>query len=145
MPTVSDILCIKGPRVLTIGSGASVLHAALQMNDHNVGSLVVMEDDRVEGIVTERDILRRIVAMGRDPLRTPVDLIMTREVVCCNLSTPIEDARAVMMTRRIRHLPVINDERHLQGLISIGDLNAYHAGKQEVTIQFLHEYLYGQV
>ena len=143
MPTVSDIICNKGNQVVSIGINASVLHAAIQMNEHNIGSLVVVDEERVEGIVTERDILRRIVAMGRDPLRTAVEMVMTREVICCRPETTIDEARAIMMTRRIRHLPVVENEQ-LHGMISIGDLNAYHATSQEVTIQFLHEYLYGQ-
>jgi CBS-domain-containing membrane protein len=70
---------------------------------------------------------------------------MTTEVVCCQLETSVEEARAVMMTRRIRHLPVVNDQGELLGLISIGDLNAYQVAHQEQTIHTLHEYLYGRV
>lgn len=145
MATISEILSIKGPHVLSIGSDASALDAALLMNEHKVGSLVVTDAGRVQGIITERDILQRLVAQRRDPARTKVADIMTTEVVCCTPATTIEEAKSVMKNRRIRHLPVIEDGRWLRGLISIGDLNAYETNAQELTIHFLHEYLYGQV
>ena len=145
MATVSQILEIKGPHVLSIGSDATVLDAALLMNEHKVGSLVVTDAGQVQGIITERDILQRIVAERRDPAQTPVAEIMTTEVMCVTPETSIEEARSVMKNRRVRHLPVVGDGRWLRGLISIGDLNAYETSSQEVTIHYLHEYLYGRV
>lgn len=144
MGTVSEILATKGSHVLTIGASAAVTDAALLMNEHKVGSLVVTEDGRPIGIFTERDILQRIVAARRDPATTAVADVMTGELVCCRPETPIEEARAAMKNRRIRHLPVVDSERQLLGLVSIGDLNAYHLDSQELTIHLLHEYLYGR-
>jgi CBS domain-containing protein len=130
--------------VVSISGDASALHAAQLMNEHKIGGLVVTDGMHVEGIVTERDIMRRIVAVRRDPVLTPVCDIMTREVICCHPETTVDEARGVMMTRRIRHIPVVDNEE-LCGMVSIGDLNAYLATSQEMTIHFLHEYLYGQV
>ena len=144
MATVSEILSTKGQHVLSIGVEATVLDAALLMNEHKIGSLVVTDGTRVQGIITERDILQRIVAERRDPARTRVGEVMTREVLCCTPETTLDEARGVMKNRRIRHMPVVDSHRRLQGLISIGDLNAYQANTQELTIHFLHEYLYGQ-
>jgi len=144
MATVSEILSTKGQHVLSIGVDASVLDAALLMNEHKIGSLVVSEGARVQGIITERDILQRVVAERRDPARTRVGEVMTREVLCCTPETSLDEARGVMKHRRIRHMPVVDEHRRLQGLISIGDLNAYQANTQELTIHYLHEYLYGQ-
>ena len=145
MATVSDILAVKGSHVLTIGKGATVIDAALLMNEHKVGALVVTEDGRVIGMFTERDVLRRVVGEHRDPATTLVGEVMTAEVICCTPETTIDEARGAMKNRRVRHLPLVDDERRLQGLISIGDLNAHEASDHEHTIYLLQEYLYGRV
>jgi CBS domain-containing protein len=115
------------------------------MNDHKVGAVVVADEGRLVGMFTERDVLRRVVGERRDPVTTLVGAVMTSEVVCCTPETSIEEARGAMKNRRIRHLPVVDGEGHLMGMISIGDLNAYHVNSQEQTIHLLHEYLYGRV
>jgi CBS domain-containing protein len=144
MGTVREILAHKGPEVLTIPRDASVLDAALLMNQHRVGSVVVTQDSRIAGIFTERDILRRIVGERRDPAATRIAEVMTTEVFCCTPETTLEEARGAMKHRRIRHLPVADGDGRLIGLISIGDLNAQQATSQEQTIHLLHEYLYGR-
>jgi CBS domain-containing protein len=145
MPTVKEILARKGSHVLTIGTGATVLEAALHMNEHKIGSLVVVREGQVVGMFTERDVLRRVVGEEREPGKTLVGEVMTTEVVCCTPETTIEEARGSMKNRRIRHLPLVDDQGRLHGLISIGDLNAYEAFSQEQSIHLLHEYLYGRV
>jgi CBS domain-containing protein len=143
MATMQDLLKPKGSQVYSIGPGASVLEAAIQMNDRRVGALVVVDRGRVAGIFTERDVLRRVVAQRLDSAAVRVGEVMTTEVVCCTLGTSIEEARAVFKNRRIRHLPVVDDHQQIAGLISIGDLNAYESTEKETTIRFLREYLYG--
>jgi CBS domain-containing protein len=145
MTMVKDILAIKGCRVLSIGPDATVIAAALLMNEHRVGSLVVEVDDHMVGMFTERDVLCRVVGEHRDPATTLVGDVMTLEVVCCKPETSIDEARAAMKNRRIRHMPVVDDDSHVHGLISIGDLNAHQANSQEQTIYLLQEYLYGRV
>jgi CBS domain-containing protein len=144
MPNVAEILRRKGTHVLTIGKAATVLEAALLMNEHKIGSLVVLEEGRVVGIFTERDVLRRVVGEERSPGTTLVGEVMTTEVACCTLATTIEEARGAMKNRRVRHLPLVDDEGRLQGLVSIGDLNAYDASNQEQTIYLLEEYIHGR-
>ncbi len=144
MPKISLILSEKGSVVHQVTQGATVLEAAKIMNDHQCGSLVVMKDDKLVGIITERDVLSRVVAEQRDPASTPVVAVMTHEVAVCGLETKIEEARTVMRNRRIRHLPVVDKDHKLLGMISIGDLNAFRLNGQEQTIHFLHEYLYGE-
>ena len=144
MPAVDTVLKSKGDQVYSIHPGASVLEAVHQMNQHKIGSLVVMDDDEVVGIFTERDVLRRVVGRERSPSETTVGEVMTREVVCCGPREEIEDVAATMKSRRIRHLPVCNEDRKLVGLISIGDVNAHYASNQEATIHFLSEYIYGR-
>ncbi len=146
MPTVSDLLADKGSEeVLSISRDASVLEAAKLMNQHKIGALVVTDQaGKVDGIFTERDVMRRVVAEQKDPTAVTVGSVMTKEVACCGTDTSVDDARSVMKTRRIRHLPVVGQDRQLHGIISIGDLNAYHTNNQEVEIKFLQEYLYGR-
>ena len=143
MATVRDILSEKGTQIFSIHTAATVLDAAQLMNRHKIGALVVIEREKLAGIFTERDVLRRVVGEQRDPGNTPITDVMTTEVACCRLDTSIEEARSVMKNRRIRHLPVVDDQMRLEGIVSIGDLNAFHHNAQEVTIRFLHEYLYG--
>ena len=92
-----------------------------------------------------RDVLRRVVGELRDPAQTRVAEVMTTEVVCCRSETALEEARGSMMNRRIRHLPVVDDQENMVGLISIGDLNAHERTSHEQTIYLLEEYVYGRV
>lgn len=145
MSKVRDILKNKGSQILSIHPLATVLDAAILMNDHKVGSIVVSEQSQVTGIFTERDVMRRVVVARRDPAHTAVMDVMTRDVVCCDMDCPIEEARSIMKTRRIRHLPVVDDDQNLLGIISIGDLNAHELNGQEIHINMLQEYLYRRV
>jgi CBS domain-containing protein len=144
MAQVREILQKKGSHVWSIGRSASALEAALLMNEHKIGGLVVLDQGRVAGMFTERDVLR-LVAQRRDPAATPVGEVMTSEVVCCTAATPLEEAKSAMKTRRIRHLPVLGDDGSLQGVVSIGDLNAYETDDHQRTIFLMNEYLYGRV
>jgi CBS domain-containing protein len=145
MATVLDIVATKGDHVHTIAQSATVLQATQVMNDQKIGALVVMDGSRVAGIFTERDVLRRVIAEERPPREVRVRDVMTRDVVCCSPETDLEEASAIMRDRRIRHLPICADDGQLHGLVSIGDLNAYHASHQEAHINFLSEYVYGRV
>ena len=144
MDTVRSLLANKGSHVWSVGRSATVLQGALLMREHHVGCVVVLDQDQVVGIFTERDVLQRVVGEERDPARTTVGEVMTEEVVCCTPETRLEEVRAAMKNRRLRHLPVMNDERRLVGLISIGDLNAHLVADQEATIFALHEYMHGR-
>ena len=139
MAKISDILARKGGGVMTVGSEATVLDAAQLMNDQKVGGLVVTERDRVAGIFTERDVMRRVVAEQRDPARTHVHEVMTRDVVCGEPGMSLEEARSIFMNRRIRHLPIVSATGEVEGVISLGDINAWQLDGQEVTIKYLHE------
>ncbi len=143
MATVRDILAVKGPQVETIHPEATVYEAAVRMNEKKIGSLAVLCEGRLCGIITERDILMRIVAERRDPAQTRVGEVMTGELVCGRPHTSLEEARGVMKNRRVRHLPVTDDDGQLLGMISIGDLNAHETTTHERTIHLLHEYIYG--
>ncbi len=144
MTLVRDILQQKGSQVWSIGTAATAFQAAQLMTEHNIGGLVVLDQGRVAGIFTERDLLH-LVARGCDPARTTVGETMTTEVACCSPLTPLGEAKAAMKNRRVRHLPVIGDGDSLLGVISIGDLNAHETADREQTIFLLNEYLYGRV
>jgi CBS domain-containing protein len=143
MATVRDILARKGNHIESIGPKVTVYDAAVRMNELKIGALLVLDHGRLVGIVTERDILQRVVAQRLDVTETVIEDIMTPEVACCQVDTSIEEARGVMKNRRIRHLPVVDAQERLLALISIGDLNAYQTTAHEQTIHLLHEYIYG--
>jgi CBS domain-containing protein len=142
MSSVQAILDKKGHHVFSVAEDATVLDAARLMNEHRIGGLVVTHGEKVVGIFTERDILCRVVAARRDPAQTAVKEVMTTPVACCTPETTREECRTVMRTRRLRHLPVVKDDR-LMGMISIGDLLEAAEADQIETIRYLYEYLYG--
>ena len=98
---------------------------------------------RVSGTITERDVLRRIAEVPNDLSRVLVEQIMSKQLIVCNPSTHLNEVRSILRDRRIRHLPVVSEDGQLQGVISIGDVNAHLIEDDEVTIRYLHEYLYG--
>ena len=145
MPSVRDILSSKSDNhVHTIRPGATALEAIEKMNEHKIGALVVLEGSQVVGMFTERDVLRRVVGKDRSPAEMLVGEVMTTEVACTGPKEDLDEVRAVMSNRRIRHLPVCDGQGVVVGMISIGDLNAYDASHQEATIHFLNEYIYGR-
>lgn len=145
MATVNEVLKQKGSQVFSIGPKASVLDAALLMNEHRIGGLVVLHNNEVAGIITERDVLRRVVAQRADPAEVAVRDVMTKDVYVCKKHVSIDDARGIFKNQHIRHLPVVDDHGQLEGMISIGDINGWKLNGQEATIHYLHEYLYGEI
>lgn len=141
MSTVRNILDGKGTDVATIAEDASVLDAARMMNQRHIGALVVTRGDKVVGIFTERDVLNRVVAPQRSPADTKVREVMTSPVTVCSHNTTRAECRAVMKNRRIRHLPVV-EEDHLVGIVSIGDILEDEGAEQQETIRSLYEYMY---
>lgn len=143
MATVRDVLARKGANVVTVPPQLSVLDAARLMNERGIGGVPVLERGELVGIFTERDVLRRVVAEQRDPAATPVSAAMTAPVLTCTPATTVEECGAIMTTRRIRHLPVIDaDGGALAGVVTIGDLLALQVAEQEATIQELNRFIY---
>ena len=143
MGHVSDILDAKGRDVLRIDGSATVYEAITKMVDGNVGALLVYDGERLEGIVTERDYLRRVALQGRDERPTPVREIMSAELVYVGPDASIDECMAVMTERRIRHLPVVTDQREVVGIVSIGDVVKFQSREQSVQIRFLTDYISG--
>ena len=143
MPNAQSILHKKGIDVATVDRKNTVLDAAKTMNQRRIGAVVVTDGDRVVGIFTERDILNRIVAAGKDAKTTRIEEVMTSPMACCRRDTRLTECRTVMTQKRIRHLPVVEDGK-LYGIISAGDIVAGEVADQQATIEYLHEYLYGR-
>lgn len=141
MTIVADILRRKGNTVFSISPDATVLEATRAMNEHHIGCLVVSQGGGMRGILTERDLLTRVLAVELDPNETLVRDVMTREIVVCALDTPIDELRIAMHEHRIRHVPVKDEAGHLAGLVSIGDLNALRADELSATIESLEMYI----
>ena len=140
MPPAQDILANK-PAVATIAEEATVMDAAKIMSDRHIGSLVVVRGDTIVGIFTERDVLNRVVARHRDPVEVIIKDVMSTPVAYCQPTTKLAECRGVMTRKRIRHLPVVKDNK-LLGMVSSGDILAMEHGEQQKTIEYMYEYLY---
>jgi CBS domain-containing protein len=142
MARVSEILRKKGGDVLKIEASATVFEAIKRIVELNVGSILVTEGDQVVGIMTERDYLRKIAIFGRTSHDTLVGEIMSSPLMYVTPETAIEEAMAIMTDRRIRHLPVVeNDE--VVGIVSIGDVVKFQSREQSFQIKYLTEYISG--
>ncbi len=141
--TVDAILQHKGHDVWVVHPDDSVFAAVRLMADKGAGALVVAIDGRVAGVVSERDCARRVVLEGKAPRDTRVGDIMTSPVVSVAPDHTVDECLRLMTDKRIRHLPVIKDDR-LVGVVSIGDLVRQVISRQGETIQFLEQYIDGR-
>jgi CBS domain-containing protein len=141
MEQVSDILEDKGRDVLSIEGDATVFDAIKRMVEANVGSLLVFEAGKLAGIITERDYLRRVALEGRTEKETAVREIMTAPLVYVTPETSLDECMGVMTERRIRHLPVLDGDRDVVGVVSIGDVVKYRSRQQDVQIRLLTDYI----
>ncbi|HVU77767.1 MAG TPA: CBS domain-containing protein [Gaiellaceae bacterium] len=138
--TVSDILDQKGRSLYRVDADVSVLDAVRTMVEANVGALLVTVDGAIEGIVTERDYLRRVALEGRDERSTAVRAIMSSPLVVVRPDTPLDECRALMTDLRVRHLPVVEGQE-VVAMISIGDLIKFATEQQDVEIRYLRDYI----
>ena len=143
MAHVSEILRGKSSDVLKIESSATVYDALVKIVDANVGSILVTEGGEVTGIMTERDYLRKIAVLGRTSHNTKVSEIMTSPLIYVTPQTTIEEAMAIMTDRRIRHLPVVEDDDVI-GIVSIGDVVKFQSQEQSFQVKFLTDYISGR-
>jgi len=137
---VRTILEDKGSHVETIGPEATVADAVRRMNELRIGSLLVLEGERVVGMFTERDVLTRIVSDRRDPDGTFIRDVMTSTLITLVPTNTVEEALTIVNEKRIRHLPVMNGDQ-LVGMISIGDLTRSLIRHQQAEIQDLVGYI----
>lgn len=130
---ISDVLRSKSARLLTISPSATVVQAVRLMNEAGFGSVTVLEEDRLAGIFTERDVLMRVIDAERDPATTLVEDVMTPDPLCIGPDALVEDVIVLITENHCRHLPVVEDG-HLVGLISIGDLMRWVVRDQDRRI-----------
>ncbi len=143
MAKAGDILRGKEvAQVYSITPGATVLEALHIMAERHIGALVVLEEERVVGILSERDYARKVALMERSSYNTEVRDIMTHDVVTVSSTTSIEQCMAIMTERRLRHLPVVDADR-LLGMVSIGDLVKAIITHQKSQIDQLEQYIRG--
>ena len=139
--TVRHLLEVKGNLIWSIGPNETVYEALRMMSIKDVGALIVMEGDKMVGILSERDYARKVVLLGKTSRETLVSEIMSQHVYTVHPDQTIEEAMELMTHKRIRHLPVVedNNEQHLLGMISIGDVVRAIIYKQREAIKSLEE------
>jgi CBS domain-containing protein len=140
--TVSGILAQKGSTVWSIAPTALVFDAIALMADKNVGALPVVENDRLIGIISERDYTRKVILQGRSSKETRVREIMTQQLVTISLSDNVVDCMRIMTEKRVRHLPVLEGTKMI-GVLSIGDVVKWFISAQAATIANLEQYITG--
>jgi CBS domain-containing protein len=141
--TVDAILKQKGSGAFSIGPDATVFDAIQMMSDRNVGALMVMENDRLIGIISERDYTRKVALKGKVSKQTSVREILSGKIVNARPDSTVEECMRAMTEHRIRHLPVVEADK-VVGVISIGDLVNWIISAQSATIDQLHSYITGQ-
>ena len=142
MKTIKQLLENKGSKILSIDPNSSVFDAIKSMANHHIGSLIVMQNGRLVGIITERDYSRNVVLKGKSSVNTAVKDIMTKNVLCTKPEQTVEEAMALMTDKRVRHLPVI-ENGNVIGIISIGDLVKTIISEQKHIIEQLEHYING--
>lgn len=138
---VSDVLRSKGTAVATIAPDQTVRHVVDRLRQHGVGALVVSRDGlRIEGIISERDVVRQLAAHGTEVLDLRVDAVMSTGVVTCGRHDSLGQLMVTMTEERIRHLPV-TEEGLLAGLVSIGDVVKARLAELEAEARHLSDYI----
>jgi CBS domain-containing protein len=141
---IHHVLQRKGSDVVTIGAEAPIRQALSTLGEHNIGAIVVADEQgAVVGIISERDVVRALAADGPRTLDRTVGDLMTRRVTTCGLRATVDELMALMTEKRIRHVPVV-DEGVLQGIVSIGDVVKTRIGELETETETLHDYLSGR-
>ena len=141
--TIASVLKIKGGRVWSIDPEATIYDAIALMAEKSIGALVVIADERLVGIISERDYARKVVLQGKSSKDTRVGDVMSSPVFSVGPNHTVDDCMRVVTTKRIRHLPVVQDEK-VVGVVSIGDLVRRVISTQSETIQYLQEYIVGK-
>jgi CBS domain-containing protein len=142
--TVRDLLMRKKSGVTTVRAEDSVFDAVQCLIKHNIGAVLVMQEDKILGILSERDVARKVVLAGKVAADTRVGEIMTREVVCVHPDETVEACMELMTDRRIRHLPVVEAEQ-MTGIVSIGDLVNSLISQKQFVIEQLENYITGRI
>ena len=139
--TAQQVLARKSQRLLSIAPDATVFDALTLMARHDIGSLVVLDGERLTGIFSERDYARQVVLLGKSSKETRVRDIMTHKVLCVRPDQTVNECMALMTEKRVRHLPVL-DHKKVIGVISIGDVVKEVISGQQQMIEQLEQYIH---
>ena len=142
MAAVKNILEAKGNAIFTITPDTSVYHALELMVEKNVSALLVMENDKLAGIFTERDYARKVALKGKSSKETQIGDIMTRDLITVSPDSTIDECMLLMTGKYIRHLPVVDNDK-LAGIISIGDVVRCIIEEQKSIIGHMEQYIAG--
>ncbi|MCP5537570.1 MAG: CBS domain-containing protein [Akkermansiaceae bacterium] len=140
--SIAEIIQENKGRICKIDPTATIKEASKLMKAERVGALLVMNGERVIGVLTERDIVYRVIAVDRDIETTQVHEVMSKDVVVVKASLTVRDAMRVISEKRFRHLPVVSNGK-LVGVVSSGDLNSRIVAEREGVIDTLYDYIYG--
>lgn len=140
---VSDILRKKGGLVFSVEPGRPIREAGRMMASQGIGSVLVMDGERIVGILSERDIVAAVTGRDGDVLADPVSSIMTAEVITCPPGEPIKAVMETMTAERIRHLPVVDRDGDLCGVISIGDVVKHRLEETQAEVEQMEAYVRG--
>jgi CBS domain-containing protein len=138
--TVRAILDLKGSHVVCVSPDIKLTEAVKVLAERGIGALLVLQGERIDGILSERDVVQALGRSGPDIMDAPVGDVMTRMLVTCKGSDTVAAIMEVMTERKIRHLPVVEDG-DLAGLISIGDVVKWRVGEYEAEQEALREYI----
>ena len=143
LKTVKRLLQTKGRQIFSIGPDRWVFEAIQEMADKSVGALLVLDDGKPVGIISERDYARKVILQGRSSRETKISEIMTTAIVYCKEDQTIEECMALMTDKHVRHLPVLDETDKVCGFISVGDLVKNMIAEQKFVIEQLENYIYG--
>ena len=144
MELVKHILNSKGHEIWSVKPNDTVFDAVKLMADKSIGSLLVMNGDKLVGIVTERDYARKVILEGKSSKDSSVKEVMNSKVLCVSPDQTVDECMALMTDKRVRHLPVL-DHKHAVGIISIGDLVNAVISEQQILIDHLEHYIQGDL
>ncbi len=143
MGSVKDILKAKGAAIFSVGPGFTIYSALEVMVEKNVSALLVMEEEKLVGIFTERDYARKVVLKGKHSRDTKIEEVMSKDVITITPDSTIDECMRIMTDRFIRHLPIVEDNKVL-GLVSIGDVVKFIIEDQKFIIQHMEQYIAGK-
>jgi CBS domain-containing protein len=142
MKTVKAILSSKGTDIWSVKADDTVFEAVGLMSDKNIGAVLVLNGEKLAGIVTERDYARKVVLEGKTSRDLSVSEVMTTHVLCVSPEQTVDECMALMTDKRARHLPVL-DHKRVVGVVSIGDLVKAVIDDQQIVIEHLQNYIAG--
>lgn len=143
---INQVLMQKGRDIVSVSPQASVYEAIQLMDQKNIGSLLVLNaHGKIAGIFAERDCFRKVVLLDKSPRDVPVKSVMTKKVIYASPETTVDECMALMTQKRIRHMPVLDAQERVLGIISIGDLVKFMASEQDALIRNLEKYIEGSL